>query len=374
MTIDDLLPNIVQTFHKELIDNALKISNVKYIFKEPRDTLIKNKIGGLVNIKLFVKPVPNLSYGLIYFSYIQKIHELNFNILLDKDLKVNGFTETAEITTEYSVNNGFDLSYNIIGNHIGIVIPDILSILEYKDEEFIITKTDCELKGNLYSVEKVKDLKYKIDTILEKIKKNNAEEENDSQDIKNDLNSLINDFYDDKIKSFSIFYKVKLYTFLEGKYKYYKVFINNDMMKENEIIPMNAETKIGKIPDINNLINTDKNKSEESVKKIKIIMDEKNSKIGVNKNAKNENNTNGSKNNKVIMEQNQNQNKQEVSDSNKNNDNMAMENKEKQKEFNDTNSLFSSNNIKNDEIFMLYICYCNNSSNDYRISSTKISI
>ena len=314
---------------------------------------------------------------MIYFTYIQKIHESNFNILLDKDLKVNGFTETAEITTEYTVNNGFDLSYNIIGNHIGVVIPDILSLLEYKDEEFNITKTDCELKGNLYSVEKVKDLKYKIDSILERIKKNKADgEENDPQNIKNDLNSLINDFYDDKIKSFSIFYKVKLYTFLDGKYKYYKVFINNDMMKENEIIPMNAETNIGKTVDINKLMNIGENNSKESEKKIKIIIDEKNSKNGINQNTNNENNTNGSKNNKAIMNE-QNQNKQNVSDSNKNNDNMEMENKEKQKEFNDINSLFSSNNktrfvskeynkikidiINNKETFplkmMKYLCY-----------------
>jgi len=194
------------------------------------------------------------------------------------------------------VNNGFDLSYNIIGNHIGLVIPDILSILEYKDEEFHVTKTDCDLKGNLYSVEKVKDLQYKIDTILEKIKKNKASgEENDPQYIKNDLNSLINDFYDEKINSFSIFYKVKLYTFLEGKYKYYKVFINNDMMKENEIIPMNAEANFVKTVDINKLMNIGKIKTKESEKKIKIIMDEKNSKIGVNKNANNEDNANGSK-------------------------------------------------------------------------------
>jgi len=192
------------------------------------------------------------------------------------------------------------------------------------------------------------------------------------------LNTLINDFYDDKIKSFIIFYKVKLYTFLEGKYKYYKVFINNDMMKENEIIPMNPEMNLGKIVDINKLMNMDKNKSKESKKIIKIFMDGKNSKIGVNRNPNNEDNANGSKNNKEIdNEQNQNQNNQEISDSNKNNDNMAMENKEKQKEFNDMNSLFSSNNksnfiskdynkikidiINNEETFplkmMKYLCY-----------------
>ena len=150
------------------------------------------------------------------------------------------------------------------------------------------------------------------------------------------------------------------------------------MMKENEIISMNEETKIGKTVDINRLMNIGKNKSRESEKKIKIIMDEKKSKNEVNKNAKNENNTNGSKNNKTIKnEQNQNQNHQEVSDSNKNNDNMAKENKEKQNEFNDTSSLFSINNkssfiskeynkikieiINNKETFplkmMKYLCY-----------------
>ena len=54
LNVDDLLPNIVQTFHKELIDNAIKFSNIKNIFKEPKDSLLKNKIGGLVNIKLSI--------------------------------------------------------------------------------------------------------------------------------------------------------------------------------------------------------------------------------------------------------------------------------------------------------------------------------
>ena len=54
LTIDDLIPNVVQTFHKELIDHAVKYSNIKYIFKEPRDSLLKNKFGGLFNIKLCI--------------------------------------------------------------------------------------------------------------------------------------------------------------------------------------------------------------------------------------------------------------------------------------------------------------------------------
>ena len=31
-TIDDLIPNVIQTFHKELIDNVIKYSNINFIF------------------------------------------------------------------------------------------------------------------------------------------------------------------------------------------------------------------------------------------------------------------------------------------------------------------------------------------------------
>lgn len=81
----------------------------------------------MYNIKLFVKPVPSLSYGLIYYSYLQKINEPNFIIVLDKDLKINGFTEMSQTGSLFTMNNGFNLSHNIIGFHIGMIIPDIFS-------------------------------------------------------------------------------------------------------------------------------------------------------------------------------------------------------------------------------------------------------
>ena len=88
ITIEDLLPNTIQPFHKELIDNAIKYSNINFVYKKQVNSLLKNKNGRLVNIKLFVKPNPNLSYGLTYFIYLQKIHESNdFIIVLDKDFK-----------------------------------------------------------------------------------------------------------------------------------------------------------------------------------------------------------------------------------------------------------------------------------------------
>ena len=103
--VDDLLPNCIQNFHKELIEDAVKFSNINYIFKGPRDSLLKNKNGGIFNIKIFVKQVPNLYYGLIFYVYLQKIHDPNFIIILDRDLKINGFTEIAQTGSSFTMSN-----------------------------------------------------------------------------------------------------------------------------------------------------------------------------------------------------------------------------------------------------------------------------
>ena len=108
--IDDLLPNCIQNFHKDLIEDAIKFSNINYIFKGPRDSLLKNKNGGIFNIKLFVKQVPNLYYGLIFYVYLQKIHDPNFIIILDRDLKINGFTEIAHTGSLFTMSNIYTLN------------------------------------------------------------------------------------------------------------------------------------------------------------------------------------------------------------------------------------------------------------------------
>ena len=337
LNVDDLLPNIVQTFHKELIDNAIKYSNIKNIFKEPKDSLLKNKIGGLINVKLYVKPVPNLTYGLIYFTYLQKIHESNFNILLDKDLKINGFTETAEITTEYTVNNKFNLSYNIIGNHIGIIMPDILLLLEFKNDEFNIIRKDCELKGNLYAIDKVKDIKNKIDIILDKIKNNENKnnvykeefgEEDDPYKIREELEILINYYNNLNYNCYSIFYKIKLCSFLEGKYKYYRIFIHSNETNENE---NSANTKIIS----NNIIAGQKDKNFSKEKIIKMFIDEKESQSEINNNGDN---------NPINSKENMDKGDKAGSNQKKGNENEPI--KEKKSGLNDLNSLASNNNNK----------------------------
>ena len=358
LTMDDLLPNCIQSFHKELVNNAIKYSNIKYIFKEPRESLLKNKNNGIFNIKKFVKPVPNLSYGLIYITYIQKIHDPNLNIILDKDLKISGFTEISQIDSSFTMNDGFKLTNNIIGYHIGLILPDILPLLEYKNDEFNIIKKDFELKGYLYPVNSEKDIKNKIDIILDKIKHNKinindykGELEDDPQNISLEYNDYLNDLSLKNIKPLSVFYKVELHNFLDGKYKYYVVNINYDMISENDIIGVvdgSATPDDQNSKNMRNILLKNKlsKTSLEGIKKIKIKVDKninKNKLNGNNSgdNANDNNNNNISKNiSKNVNNNDKNNNKNSDNDgdkekSNKNNDNENTN--EKNKEFQNAN-------------------------------------
>ena len=108
LNLDELIPAPIQSFHKELIENAIKYSNnnkFNYIFNNKKDSLIKNKLGDINQIKLFVKPAPNLSYGLIYYNYIQKFYENNYIILLDEDFKIHGISEINNFFSFFNINN-----------------------------------------------------------------------------------------------------------------------------------------------------------------------------------------------------------------------------------------------------------------------------
>ena len=288
--IDDLLPNVVQPFHKDLIEEALKYSNINYVFKKPKNSLLKNKNGGLFNIKLFVKPVPNLYYGLIYYLFIEKINDSNFIMVVDKDLKINGFTEISQPGSLFIVNNVFNLSPSIIGYNIGLIIPDILPLLEYNNNEFNITKKDCELKGYLYPVEKTRELRNKMNNILGKIKNNNANLndyqghihlEDDSQNISNEFGELMKELGKQNIKPISIYYRVKLHSFMENKYKYYTIEITNNIISDNEyglsnkLIKEIAESQSEKYKNNFEFKSSISKISKESWKKIKVMLVEK---------------------------------------------------------------------------------------------------
>ena len=277
LNIDNLIPKTIDNFHKDLIENAIKYDNINNIFNKPKDSLLKNKVGELFQIKLFVKPVPNLSYGLIYYNYIQKSHNNNYIIILDKELKIYGFTEIAKFCSQFKINLS-NLKMKIIGYHIGLIIPDIFMILEYKDGQFYITKKNYELKGHFYPVEQINNLKIKIDNIIKKIKKiknkkNGLQESfiEEPQNILDEYNGLIKEFNNQNIIPINIFFKVKLFSFLNGKYKYYRVYINNNILTKD-----NYDLSIKNVDIKNNCKNKKISIIKKKEKKIKMNKSEEN--------------------------------------------------------------------------------------------------
>ena len=174
ITIDELIPDVIQNFHKNLIENALKYSNISYLFKNQRNSLLKGKNDFIFDIKIYARPVPNLCYGLLFFIYLQKIKSEQLTIILDKNLYVNGFTKPTEEGTNLIYDNYYNLSNDINGNHIGLIIPEIFLYLNYndKDNNFYFIKNNIDLKGNIYQINDFNGMEEKVDEILEELKKN----------------------------------------------------------------------------------------------------------------------------------------------------------------------------------------------------------
>jgi len=235
LIINNLIPNTIKPFHKELMDNAIKYSSFNNIYNKQKDSLLENNNGELYNINLFVKPVPNLLYGLIFFVHLEKINEQHLIIILDKELKITCFTQIQK-NSFFTMNNGYNLSNEILGNHIGVIIPDIVPLLEYKDDKFKISKKGYELKGYLYSFDK--EIKNKIASILDKIKSNQGQLE----EIPESINEIKQELSNKNVKHINIFYRIMKYSFLKGKYKYYRIYVKNNLLSGNEYgIPLISE-------------------------------------------------------------------------------------------------------------------------------------
>ena len=237
LCVDDLLPNVISKFHKDLMDNAIKYSNINYIFNIQKDTLLKGKTGGIYNVKLFVKSVPNLSFGLIYMVQISKVTEHNYIIVLDKEFKIDGLTDLLNQGEGYTMANNYGLTQSLCGHHIGLALPELLLQLEYKNEEFRISKDEIDLKGTLYPVSVWKELDNKVENILSKIKqygKLQYDEDNQNNNTFTLYDDLIREISTRYQKSFSVYYKIVTKSYLDGKHKYYRLYITNDLMTLNE--------------------------------------------------------------------------------------------------------------------------------------------
>ena len=237
LTIEDLMPSVISAFHKELIDNAVKYSNINKIFNGQKDMLLKGKSGGIYNIKLFVKCVPNFSFGLIYMVYITKIQEHNYIIVLDEEYKINALTDYISAGgTPYVMNSNYGLTNSIIGHNIAMVIPDILTQMEYKDGKFVIMKPDIDLKGNLYPAISSREIDNKVAAVYEKIKTSGrlSCDEDQKRETVAEFEELMKEITTKYNKPFSVFFRLATHTFLGGKYKYHRLYITNDLIALNE--------------------------------------------------------------------------------------------------------------------------------------------
>ena len=236
--IDDLLPDVVQNFHKYLIEDAIKFSNLNYIFKNQRNVLLKGKNGLLFNIHLYVKPSPNLSFGLVYFSNIQKNSEQNVILILDENLIINGFSGIIQVGSNFSMNNNYGLTYGINGHHIGIIIPEILLQMGYDQNKniFTLNQNGVDLKGTLYPLLNFQEFDNKIKRFLDLVKsRKSAEVGIENKTIfSQEYNSLIKGLNSYCPKNHSIFFKIESHSFLRGKYHYYRIYIISDLFSTND--------------------------------------------------------------------------------------------------------------------------------------------
>ena len=259
LQVSDLIPKYISTFHKELIDDALKYSNIKTVFKKEKDLLLKGKNNELYDIKGFFKLVPDLTRGLINIGLIKKIKDKEFLIVLDKDFNIDSMTTPFYCSDLGNIiiknNYPFGLNNEIIGNHISTIIPSIIPLFHYKNSHFIIKKLNIDFKGILFP--KFNDIEHfnaRISNILDKIKqgtninyesKINSSSKTYSKSLflkdKNDNNKGeyfdLLDEYNKKFKndSYYISYKITKHSFLNGKYRYYRIYINRDVFSELEI-------------------------------------------------------------------------------------------------------------------------------------------
>ena len=241
--IEELLPNVIQSFHKDLIDNILKYSNISNAFQRNINIYIKGKNNSLFSVNLFIKPVPNLAYGLIYFALLTKNQDHEFTLILDKDFKIDGFTEMNQgnnFTLSSNSTNSYNLSSQIINHHIGLIIPEILIQLCYKDNILCMEKNDIDVKGTLHSINNFKDLDEKIISLIDNIKKtgffNIGENTDESRKILREYNELKEIISEKKNKSYSIFFKVETRIFLNGRYRYHRLYVTNDNLYLTEKI------------------------------------------------------------------------------------------------------------------------------------------
>ena len=315
ISIEDLMPDVVQNFHKYIVEENIKYTNLMTIFKAKKNLLLKGKNGLLFNIYLYLRILPNLQYGMLFILYIQKNEEKNFMIILDEKMHIDGFTESGQMDSNFTVNNvsNYGLSQLVIGYHIGLIIPEIILQIDYdtKSGKYFFIKENVDLKGFFYPTHNTKEMSIKLQKILDNIKerKNKEDEEEDNNEKMksvDEFNEFIKEINSQTKKSYSIFYRIECRKFIEGKYRYYRIYITNDLLSENFNDNL-SNTKINLITNTdnnfkdNNSITDNPTKNAEKLIKLKINQNKNNmDNIKKKKIIHNEENTNDNNNNEGL--------------------------------------------------------------------------
>ena len=181
LTVNSLLPSAIEKFHNFLLNDSLLYSNLDETFHSQRNAMIRTKNNTLLNIKLFVKELPNLSYGLIFIIHIEKIINSDYTIILDKDFKISGYSDEATSKKRDTYEN-YGLTQSFIGAHICTIIPELLLYFKCdknKEDKIVLVDKVINQRGNLYQYQipsPNKDIMEKINDIIAKnIKRDSSE-------------------------------------------------------------------------------------------------------------------------------------------------------------------------------------------------------
>ena len=191
---------------------------------------------------------------MIYFIYIEKIQQPNFIIILDEFFTINGFTETTQVGSNFTIDNNYGLTHLIIGYHIGMIIPEIIFQLNYSEEKksFDLLKNNMELKGNLYQINSTKNLDLKFDKVIDVLKEKKIS--NNKKYSFEEYDDYIKELNRQNSKVFSIFFKIVSHSFIGGKYKYYRIYVINDLLSDiDNPLLLNSYRNSESIEENNNL-------------------------------------------------------------------------------------------------------------------------
>ena len=271
-SIDYLIPKTIAEIHNELIENTIRFSRLEKIFKKPLETSIKGKRNGLFNINIYVKPVPNFKFGLIYFCCLKKLNTNTFNIMLDKNLKITCFTDLIKEGSNSLIVQLFGLNPPITNRSICVFIPEILKQIKYEDEAFMFIKNDIDLEGNFYPITNINEVESKVNSILEKIKQNGflqMDDYDNNQETFKEYDELMFTIRKRYTKGTKIFYKIKTKIFLK-KSIIHLFQMSNDLIKynikenavENNYLNNNKNNNNNNKTIINNGDNNQENKGE----------------------------------------------------------------------------------------------------------------